>query len=146
MDSFTSSTAGPSTSFNIRHAQESDPDDNNYYSSDNSIKSIRDPFKKPLKKTEKYKNEKGNKSTFNFKEPKSYLIKEGLFTWELLNIDYSKPRQVVFKCTMPNCNYINYQQASRVQIGSNGTTHYLNKHRFIAVNKEAEKTLIKSKY
>ena len=111
MDSFTSSAAGLSTSFRVRHAEESDPEDNSYISSDaNSVKSINKPFKKPTKnnknkdnknkndiykdnkdKTNKFKNEKGNKPNFTFNIPNSYVVKNGLFSYKLLDINYSTP-------------------------------------------------------
>jgi hypothetical protein len=66
MDSFTSSAARPSTSFRVRNAQESDPEDNSYINSDtSSIISTNQQFKKPAKK-DKYKHEKENKPDYIF--------------------------------------------------------------------------------
>ena len=147
MASFSSSAAGPSN-YQIRNAQESDPNDNSYSSSDtNSINLSSTPiiFKKPTKKNEEFKNEKGNKSTFTFKPPNAYIITAGLFTYKLLDINYSYPRKVIFNCTMLGCKtYFSYK-AIRAQISSNGINHYKDKHKIIAINKEEENTKIKSK-
>ena len=111
MDSSTSLAAGPFTSFRVRYAEESDPEDNLYISSDaNSVKFINKLFKKLIKnnknkddknkndiykddkdKTNKFKNEKGNKLNFTFNIPNSYVVKNGLFSYKLLDINYSTP-------------------------------------------------------
>ena len=129
MASFNSSIAGHSSSFNIRYVEDSDPNDDSYQNSDNnSVESISKIFKKLLKKSEEFKNEKGNKPNFKFTVPKSYLIKEGLISFELLNINYSQPRKVLFKCTMPNCSWKTVFKAVRPQISLNGTDYYKRKH------------------
>jgi hypothetical protein len=91
MDSFTSLNAGSSNEYRIRNAQEPDPKDDNYSISDNNTNiSTSNPFKKPTK-TDKFKDEKGNQPNFTFKPPNSYIITEGLFTYKLLDINYSTP-------------------------------------------------------
>jgi hypothetical protein len=145
MASFTSSAAGPSN-YRIRPAQESDPKDNSYISSDaNSVISTNNCFKTLAKKDE-FKNEKGNKSTFSFKS-NAYAITAGLFTYKLLDIDYSTPRKVIFYCTMPGCNKEIPYNATRAQISSNGILHYKEKHKLIAtnLNEEQDPKKIKSK-
>ena len=58
---------------------------------------------KTLAKKDEFKNERGNKSTFTFKPPNAYIITNKLFSYKLLDINYSTPRKVVFYCTMPGC-------------------------------------------
>jgi hypothetical protein len=153
MDSFNSFIAGPSrpsqSGYQIRPAQESDPNDDSYSNSNHSsVNIVPTPniFKKPNKKSEEFKNEKGNKSTFIFKAPNAYAITAGLFTYKLLEINYSTPRKVVFFCTMPGCkSYFSYN-AVRAQISSNGINHYKDKHKIIATTNKEENTKIKSKF
>lgn len=102
-------------------------------------------FKKPYKKVEAFKNNKTNNINYSFSALKSYLIKEGLFTFNLLDIDYSTPRKVEFKYIVLRYSYKCVLRASRPQIGSNGSTHYREHHKEIAYNKESEAYLIKSK-
>ena len=147
MASFSSSAAGPS-SYQIRNAQESDPNDDNYSNSDdNSVNLLSTPiiFKKPNKKNEEFKNEKGNKATFIFKSPNSYVVSAGLFSYKLLDINYSIPRKVMFFCTMPGCKTYFTYKAIRPQIASNGINYYKDKHKIIAINRNEEDTKIKSK-
>lgn len=147
MASFSSSAASPST-YRIRNAQESNPNDDNYSNSDNNsinLSSTPIVFKKPNKTNEAFKNEKGNKSTFTFKTPNSYVVSAGLFSYKLLDINYSTPRKVIFFCTMLGCKTSFSYKAIRAQIASNGVNHYKDKHKIIATNKDKERTKIKSK-
>ena len=152
MNSFTSSNAGPSQGYQIRNAQQSDPEDDSYIqSSANSIISI-NPINTSRqlsikKKNEKdYKNNKENQPNFKLKPPNSYVIKNGLFNYKLLDINPNIPRRVEFTCTMPKCGVKLHYPAARMQIGSSGSLHYREKHIQIASNIEDKRNgLIKSK-
>lgn len=54
----------------------------------NKGKEIAAYFKKPIKKADEFKNEKGNNINFGFKPLKAYILNEGLFIYKLLNIGY----------------------------------------------------------
>jgi hypothetical protein len=145
MASFTSSATRPSN-YRIRPTQESNPKDNSYISSDaNSVISTNNYFKTPAKK-DKFKNKKENKSTFSFKS-NAYTITASLFTYKLLDIDYSTPQKVIFYYTIPGYNKEIPYNATRAQISSNGILHYKEKHKLIAtnLNKEQDPKKIKSK-
>jgi hypothetical protein len=73
------------------------------------------------------------------------MIINKLFSYKLLDINYSTPRKVVFYCTMPGCKAKYTYNAVRAQISSNGTTHYKEKHIQIAYYPKVEDKLIKSK-
>ena len=100
MTSFTKS----SSSYQIRNAQESDPKDETYNISDNNTNiSTNTPFKK-LTKKDKFKFKKENQLNYIFKPPNAYIIKENLFSYKLLDINFNTPQRVVFYCTMPKCS------------------------------------------
>ncbi len=87
-----------------------------------------------------YENSTFNQPDFQLGSDKTsniYIFKNGLFTRSLLNIDITKERQILVKCT--TCNFQKTACLRRFQ-ASNFAKHYLNKHPTIAYNKESEKT------
>ena len=152
MASFTSLAAGPSN-YRIRPAQESDPEDNSYITSNAnsviSIDPIDNPFQQPIKRknVKNFKNTKENYPNFKFKPPNSYVINNGLFNYKLLDINPNNPRRIEFTCTMSKCRAKLTLSVARIQIGSSGALHYREKHIQIASNLQEEKNgLINSKY
>ena len=134
MDSFISSNAGPSQGYQIRNAQQSDPEDDSYIQSDaNSITSINPintsrqlSIKKKNKKD--YKNDKENQPNFKLKPPNSYVIKNGLFNYKLLDINSNISRRVEFTCTIPKYRVKLHYSTARMQIDSSRPLYYREKH------------------
>jgi len=69
-------------------------------------------------------------------ESSIYIFKNGLFTRLLLNIDPSKPREMLIQCT--TCSFNKVVKITGFQ-SSNFVRHYKLKHLNIAYNKENEK-------
>jgi hypothetical protein len=92
-----------------------------------------------------YKDSPYNNSNFKLEEPPNigiYIFDNGLFIRMLLNIDYTKEREMLIKCSQCSYNKITIIKGFQ---SSNYTQHYKNKHPTIAYNKATEATKIKIK-
>jgi len=92
-----------------------------------------------------YKDSPYNNSNFKLDEPPNigiYIFDNGLFIRTLLNIDYTKEREILIKCFQCSYNKITIIKGFQ---SSNYTQHYKNKHLTVVYNKATEATKIKIK-